>query len=110
MTTKIKLKVQDEVSVVAGKDKGKSGKIIKLFPTENQALVSGINMVTKHQKATQTGTGGLVKKEALIDISNLVLLDPKLKVPTKIGFKLDNNGKKVRFAKKSGEILVESKV
>ena len=109
MILKIKLKKQDEVCVIAGKDKGKTGKILKVVPSTNKAFVSGINMITKHQKATQAGTGGLVKKESPIDISNLVLMDPKLKVPTKVGFKLDKNGTKVRFAKKSGEILLDSK-
>jgi large subunit ribosomal protein L24 len=118
MIFKIKLKVHDEVYVITGRDKGKTGKVLKIIPTENKALVSGINMVTKHQKADRSGAGGLVKKESLIDISNLALLDPKLKVPTKVGYKITDQGQgkksgeksaKVRFAKKSQEILLENK-
>lgn len=118
MNLKIKLKVHDEVYVITGKDRGKTGKVIKIIPTESKALVSGINVVTKHQKADKSGAGGLVKKEAPIHISNLSLLDPKLKVPTKVGYKVSTvkgskkSGEKsikVRFAKKSGETLLENK-
>lgn len=121
MTFKIKLKVHDEVLVITGKDRGKTGKILKISPSENKALVSGINMVTKHQKADRSGSGGLIRRESLIHISNLALLDPKLKVPTKVGYKVtasedgnkpgeaDAKGVKVRFAKKSQEILLENK-
>ena len=110
MINKIKLKLQDEVIVITGKDKGKTGKILKIFPKENKALVADINTIKKHQKASQASSGGIVVKESPIHITNLSLLDPKSKVQTKIGLKLDKNGKKVRFAKKSGEIIQDNKV
>jgi large subunit ribosomal protein L24 len=109
MNLKIKLKVGDEVYVVAGPYKGTVGKVILIAPKDKKALVAGVNIKTHHQKADKAGAGGLIKKEAPIDLSNLALLDPKLKVPTKVGYKFDVNGKKVRFAKKSGEILLENK-
>ena len=105
MQVKMKLKVNDEVLVIAGKDKGKIGKILKTIPIENKALVAGINLIKKHQKASNTSAGGIVEMESKIEVSNLALLDPKLKVATRIGTKLDKNGKKIRFAKKSGEII-----
>ena len=105
---KQKLKKGDVVIVIAGKDKGKKGEILRMFPSEGRALVAGINMVTKHQKATKAQAAGIIKKEAKIQISNIAYLDSNGS-PTKITFKILDDGKKVRVAKKSGEII-ENKI
>lgn len=106
MATKAKFKIKtgDEVIVTTGKDKGKKGKVVRIITAENRAVVSGINVATKHQKPSAAGNGGLVKKELPIHISNLALIDPKSGKATKAGFK-DVDGKKTRIAKKSGEVL-----
>ncbi len=103
----IKLKVQkgDEVIVVTGKYKGKKGKILKVYPEQNKIVVSGINLVKKHTKATQLSAGGIITKELPIDISNVAHVDPKTGNPTKVAFKFLEDGFKVRIAKKSGEII-----
>ena len=101
---KQKLKKGDVVIVIAGKDKGKKGEILRMFPSEGRAIVAGINMVTKHQKATKTEAAGIIKKEAKIQISNIAYLDSN-GFPTKITFKILEDGKKVRVAKKSGEVI-----
>ncbi len=103
----IKLKVRkgDEVIVITGKNKGKKGKIIKIFPDENKALVSGVNIVRKHTKASQVSDGGIIAKELPIHISNIAHIDPKSGAHTKVGFKILEDGSKVRVAKKSGEII-----
>ena len=101
---KFKIKTGDEVIVTTGKDKGKTGKVVKIITKENRVLVSGINVATKHQKPSAMGPGGIVKKELPIAISNVALVDPKSGKATKVGFKTVD-GKKVRVAKKSGEQL-----
>jgi large subunit ribosomal protein L24 len=102
---KFKVRTGDTVIVVAGKDKGKKGQIIKMYPSKSIALVRGINVVSKHTKPTQEKEGGIIKKESPIHISNLAILDPKLDKPTKVGFKFLEDGVKVRYAKLSGEII-----
>jgi large subunit ribosomal protein L24 len=99
-----KLKKGDKVIVLTGKDKGKEGEIAQVMPKDGRALVSGVNMVIRHTRQTQTAQGGRIPKEASIDLSNLALVDPKDGGATRVGFKMVN-GKKVRFAKKSGEVL-----
>ena len=99
-----KLNKGDRVIVLAGRDKGKEGDILSVKPAEGRALVSGINMVTRHQRQTQTAQGGRLSKEAPIQLSNLALVDPKEGGPTRVGFRMED-GKKVRFAKKSGETI-----
>ena len=99
-----KLKKGDKVVVLAGRDKGNEGEILKVMPTENKALVSGVNMVVRHQRQTAQSQGGRISKEAAIDLSNLALIDPKEGGATRVGFKMVD-GKKVRFAKKSGEVI-----
>ena len=99
-----KLKKGDKVVVLAGRDKGNEGEILKVLPTENKALVSGVNMVVRHQRQTAQSQGGRISKEAAIDLSNLALVDPKQGGATRVGFKMVD-GKKVRFAKKSGEVI-----
>lgn len=105
---KQKLRKGDPVIVITGKDRGKTGEILKVFPSDNRALVSGVNIITKHQKPTRTESGGIVKKEAKIRLSNIAYLDPIKKIATKLSFKILEDGTKVRVAKKSGEVL-ESK-
>ena len=102
MNIKLKIKKGDEVIVLAGKDKGKKGKIVKLLPKLNKAIVSDINKVKKHQKPGNNEPGGIVEKEMPIHISNLNYFDPKLNQGVRIGFKLSKDGKKVRVNKKTG--------
>lgn len=99
-----KLKKGDKVVVVAGKDKGKRGEILSVLPAEGRAVVQGVNLVKRHQRPTQTSAGGINTKEASIQLSNLMIEDPKDGAPTRVGFKVED-GKKVRFAKKSGEVI-----
>ena len=102
---KLKLKKDDTVIVLAGISKGKQGKIIKVIPANNRAIVEGVNMVSKHTKPNAANPqGGIIKQEASINISNLMLVDPKSGQPTRIGRKIDEKtGKLVRYAKKSGQ-------
>ena len=99
------IKKGDKVIVITGRDKGKKGEVIKIFPKEDRALVAGVNVVKRHQRQTQTQQGGIVNKEATIHLSNLAHVDPKSGNATRIGFKTLNDGRKVRFAKKSGEVI-----
>ncbi|MBV9043877.1 MAG: 50S ribosomal protein L24 [Alphaproteobacteria bacterium] len=99
-----KIRKDDNVIVTAGRDKGKKGKVIKVLD-ETRALVSGVNVVKRHQKQTQRAQGGIVSKEAPIHLSNLSHVDPKDGTATRIGWKELNDGRKVRFAKKSGEVI-----
>jgi large subunit ribosomal protein L24 len=95
----------DRVVVTTGRDKGKKGEVIKIFPKADRALVAGVNMVKRHQRQTQAQAGGIVNKEATIHLSNLAHVDPKSGNATRIGIKTLNDGRKVRFAKKSGEVI-----
>jgi large subunit ribosomal protein L24 len=101
----VKIKKGDRVVVTTGRDKGKKGDVIKVFPKEDRALVSGVNMVKRHQRQTQTQAGGIINKEAPIQLSNVAHVDPKTCDATRIGFKVLGDGRKVRFAKKSGEVI-----
>ena len=105
--SKIKIKKNDTVLVKTGNSKGSKGKVIRVFPKINRALVEGVSMVSKHTKPNaENPQGGIIKKEATIHISNLMLVDPKTGEPTKIGRKKDDKtGKIVRFSKKSGELI-----
>jgi large subunit ribosomal protein L24 len=100
-----KIKKGDRVVVTTGRDKGKKGEVIKVFPKENRALVSGINVVKRHQRQTAKVQGGIVNKEAAIHLSNLAHVDPKSGDATRIGFKILGDGRKVRVARKSGEVI-----
>jgi large subunit ribosomal protein L24 len=95
----------DSVIVTTGRDKGKKGSVIKVFPEESRALVQGVNVVKRHQRQTQTQQAGIVSKEAPIHLSNIAHVDPKSGKATRIGSKTLNDGRKVRFAKKSGEVI-----
>jgi large subunit ribosomal protein L24 len=98
-----KIKKGDKVVVIAGRDKGRSGEVIEIHTVENRALVRGIHMVRRHQRQTAKQEGGIISKEASIHISNIALADPKGGKPTRVGFKILNDGRKVRVARRSGE-------
>ena len=101
---KLHIKKNDTVFVLAGEDKGKTGKVLKVLVEKNRALVEGVNMVSKSTKpSAKNPQGGIVKQEAPIHISNLSLVDPKSGKATRVGIKVTEDGKKVRIAKKSGE-------
>lgn len=103
---KLHVKKDDTVMVITGKDKGKKGRVIAAYPRENRVLVEGVNMVKKHQKPNQQNPqGGILNQEAPIHVSNVMLIDPKSGQPTRIGYKVLDNGQKVRVAKKSGEVI-----
>ncbi len=104
---KYKFKKGDLVVVITGKDKGKKGKILKMFPSENRAIVENINKVKKHRKATRELPGAIVEKESKIHISNIAYADSNGS-PTKISFKILEDGKKVRVAKTTGEVIANS--
>ena len=95
----------DNVVVLAGKDKGRSGEVIQVMPKEDKALVRGINVVRRHQRQTQTQEGGIISKEAPIHLSNLSLSDPKDGKPTRVRFETQKDGLKVRVAKRSGAVI-----
>jgi len=92
----------DKVVVLAGRDKGRTGEVIEVRPAQNTALVRGVNLVKRHQKQSATKEGGIISKEASVHLSNIALADPKDGKPTRVGFKVHADGKKVRIAKRSG--------
>ena len=100
-----KIKKGDKVVVVSGRDRGRSGEVVRVMPREDRALVRGINMVKRHQKQTMKEEGGIVRKEMPIHISNIAVADPKDGRPTRVGFKILDDGRKVRFAKRSGDLI-----
>lgn len=101
----MKIKKGDKVIVLAGKDKGKTGEVSQTLPRENKVVVSGVNMVKRHTKPTEGNAGGIVSKETPIHISNVAIVDPKTGKASKLGFKILDDGRKVRVAKKSGEVI-----
>jgi large subunit ribosomal protein L24 len=106
VANKLHVKKGDQVIVITGKDKGKKGRVLACYPKESRILVEGVNMIKKHQKPNQANPqGGIITKEAPIHSSNVMLIDPKSGGPTRVGYKVLDNGKKVRVAKKSGEVL-----
>jgi large subunit ribosomal protein L24 len=100
-----KIKKGDQIIVLTGKDKGKKGAVLRINPSENTALVASINVAKKHQRATQLSAGGIIDKEMPIALSNIAILDPKLNKPCRIGFKVLEDGSKVRVSKLSGEVI-----
>ncbi|WP_135077464.1 50S ribosomal protein L24 [Terasakiella sp. SH-1] len=100
-----KIKKGDNVIVLTGKDKGKQGEVLSVNPSAAKAVVQGINMVKRHTKPTQFQAGGIVEKEAAIALSNIAIVDPKEGKATRVGFKTLEDGKKVRVAKLSGEVI-----
>jgi large subunit ribosomal protein L24 len=101
----LNVKKGDRVVVIAGKDKGKQGEVIAAFPSEERVVVQGVNKVKKHQRATAANPGGIVEQEASIHVSNVAHVDPKDNKPTRIGVKVLEDGRKVRVAKRSGEVI-----
>ena len=101
---KFKIKKDDEVIVIAGKDKGKSGKVTKVLKDTDRLIVQGINMVKRHTKPSATSAGGIIAKELSIHISNVAVRDPSTNKPTKVGYK-HVDGTKKRIARKSGELI-----
>ena len=95
----------DNVVILSGSDKGKKGNVIKVFPKENRALVQGVNLVKRHQRQTQSQQAGIVTKEAPIHLSNLAHVDPKSGKATRVGMKKLGDGRMVRVARKSGEVI-----
>lgn len=103
---KLKIKKGDQVIVTTGKDRDKKGVILAVFPKKNRVLVEGVNMIKRHMKPSMTmPDGGIVEREALIHVSNVAIVDPKTGAPTRVGYKFLEDGSKVRYAKKSGEVL-----
>ena len=100
-----KIKKGDKVVVLAGRDKGRSGEVVSVNPTEERALVRGVNMVKRHTRQTANQEGGIISKESPIHLSNLALADPKDGKATRVGFKTLDDGRKVRVAKRSGELI-----
>ena len=101
----VKIKKGDRVIVTTGRDKGKKGEVLKVYPQDDRVLVSNVNMVKRHQRQSQTQQGGIISKEAPIQVSNIAHVDPKTGGATRVGFKILGDGRKVRFAKKSGEVI-----
>jgi large subunit ribosomal protein L24 len=103
---KLHVKKDDNVIVITGKDKGKKGRVIAAYPRQNRVLIEGVNMVKKHTRPSQANPqGGIIEQEAAIHVSNVMHIDPKSGKPTRIGYKVLDSGKKVRIAKKSGEVI-----
>ncbi|MBM3650742.1 MAG: 50S ribosomal protein L24 [Alphaproteobacteria bacterium] len=105
MANKLKIRKGDRVKVIAGRSKGKVGDVLRVLAAEQRVVVSGVNVIKRHTKPSRTETGGIIEREAAIHVSNVALLDPKSDKPTKIGFKFLEDGRKVRFARASGETI-----
>ncbi|MAK76578.1 MAG: 50S ribosomal protein L24 [Nisaea sp.] len=105
MAAKFKIKKGDRVVVTTGRDKGKSGEVLAVQRDRNRVVVQGVNLVKRHQKPSQTAQGGIIEKEASVHISNVAHIDPKTDQPTRVGYRLLDDGRKVRFAKGSGEVI-----
>ena len=100
-----KIKKGDKVVVLAGRDKGKVSEVLSVAPKDEKAIVRGVNMVKRHMRQSQTTEGGIISKESTIHLSNLAIADPKTGKPTRVGFKTLEDGRKVRFAKASGDLI-----
>ena len=105
MAAKIKIKRGDKVIVVAGKNKGATGEVLKVYPDKNRATVRGVNIVKRHTKPTQNDPGGVKEKENSINISNIAFLEETKNKATKVGYKFLKDGRKVRFSKLTGEVI-----
>jgi large subunit ribosomal protein L24 len=102
---KLKIKKGDTVVVLTGRDKGKTGSVLRALPRENKVIVQGVNVAKRHQRQTPTAQGGIVEKELPIHVSNVAVADPKDNKPTRVGFKVNKDGTSSRIAKRSGEAL-----
>jgi len=105
MAAKFKIKKGDRVIVITGRDKGRAGEVLRVLRDQNRLVVQGVHMIKRHTKQTPGETGGIVEKEGSIHLSNVAILDPKSDLPTRIGFKFLEDGRKVRFARRSGEVI-----
>jgi large subunit ribosomal protein L24 len=104
MTTKLKIKKGDKVVVITGRDKGKTGEVVKVLREQNRLIVQGVNMVKRHQRQTVQAQGGIVEKEASIHVSNVAHVDPETQKPTRVGYRMDGE-RKIRFARGSGQAI-----
>ena len=102
---KLKIKKDDNVVVISGRDKGKQGKVLRVFPAEARAVVQGVHIARRHSKPSMGDPGGIVEKELKIHISNLAHIDPQTNKPTRVGYKFLDGGRKVRIARRSGEVI-----
>jgi large subunit ribosomal protein L24 len=105
MAVKFKIKKGDQVVVTTGREKGKTGEVIEVRPSESRVIVQGVNMVTKHVRPSQTNAGGIEKKEAPLHISNVAHVDPVSGKPTRVGFEINKDGSKIRIARRSGKAI-----
>lgn len=106
MLAKFKVRKGDEVVITAGKDRGRKGEVIKVMPKDSRLVVRGLNLIKRHTKpSAENPDGGVVQKEASVHISNVQLADPESGLPTRVGYKILEDGKKVRFAKRSGQVI-----
>lgn len=103
MAAKFKIKKGDRVVVLTGRDKGRTGEVLRVIPTEDRLVVQGVNVVKRHQRPSQTSAGGIVEQEATIHISNVAHIDPKTDKPTRVGYRIEDGGRKIRVARRSGE-------
>ena len=102
---KLKIKKGDNVVVITGRDKGKTGEVLRVFPTESRAVVQGVHLAKRHARPRMGEPGGIVEKELTIHISNIAHVDPQSRKPTRVGFRRLGDGRKVRFARRSGEVI-----
>ncbi len=105
MARKFKIRKGDKVVAITGKDKGKTGEVLRVLRKEDRVLVQGLNMIKRHQRPSQVSPGGILEKEASLHISNVALIDPKTDGPTRVGFKVVEGERKVRVARRSGEMI-----
>ena len=105
MAKKFKIKKGDQVVVITGREKGKTGEVIEVQPSADRVLVQGVNMVNKHVRASQAGPGGIEQKEAPLHISNVAHIDPDGGKPTRVGYEIDKDGNKTRVARRSGKAI-----
>jgi large subunit ribosomal protein L24 len=103
MATKLKIKKGDKVVVITGRDKGKQGEVLRVLRADNRVVVQGVHVVKRHTRQSAGNPGGIVEKESTIHVSNVAHVDPKSGKPTRVGFKMLDDGRKVRFARRSGE-------
>ena len=100
-----KIKKGDKVIVLTGRDRGKAGDVVKSLPAQDRVIVQGINLTRRHTRASATAAGGIIEKEASIHVSNVAIVDPKENVATRVGYRTLDDGTKVRYAKRTGEVI-----
>ncbi|WP_322097217.1 50S ribosomal protein L24 [Pelagibius sp. Alg239-R121] len=105
MSKKFKIKKGDKVTVITGRDKGKKGEVLRVVREDDRVVVQGVNIVKRHTRPTASTPGGIVEQEAPLHISNVAHIDPKSDQPTRVGFRVEEGGRKVRVSKRSGEVI-----